>query len=158
MPSADEVSTRTAREYAVVVEGTFDLQVIGNAHSVTVLMAPTVAFNALVREIERLRTKARIVAMGKESDGVASAGKPFDVVPDEMNKVHIRFRAASERIDSYNVQSCTEFTICEGVLQRIPDVIGRNELMVKSFQLYKFCINPTMDTYLLTYSMVQSPS
>jgi hypothetical protein len=47
-----------------------------------------------------------------------------DIVPDKMNKVHIRFRVARDRIDSYNVQSSTEFTICEGVLHRIPDVIG----------------------------------
>ena len=66
-----------------------------------------------------------IVVRGKEGDGVASVGELFDIVPDKMNKVHIRFRAASDRIDSYNVQSSTEFTICEGVLHRIPDVTGR---------------------------------
>jgi len=55
---------------------------------------------------------------------VASARKLFDIVPDKMNKVHIRFRAARDRIDSYNVQSSTEFTTCKGVLHPISDVIG----------------------------------
>jgi hypothetical protein len=73
----------------------------------------------------------------------------FDIVPDKMNKVHIRFRAASDRIDSYNDQSSTEFTICEGVLHRIPDVIGSYELKVKSFQIYKFCTAPNMEEYVL---------
>jgi len=41
----------------------------------------------------------------------------FDIVPDKMNEVHIRFRSARDGIDSYNVQSSAEFTICEGVLQ-----------------------------------------
>ena len=85
---------------------------------------------------------------GKEGDGLASAGKLFDIVPDEMNKFHIRFRAASDRIDAYNVQSSTEFTICEGVLHRIPDVIGSYELKLKSFQIYKLCTGPRLEKYV----------
>jgi len=72
----------------------------------------------------------------------------FDIVPDKINKVHIIFRAASDRIDSYNVQSSTEFTLCEGVLHRIPDVIRSYELKAKSFQIYKFCTAPTLEKYV----------
>ena len=57
---------------------------------------------------------------GEESDEVASAEKLFNVVPDKMNKVQIRFTSASDEIDSYNVQSNTEFAICEGVLHHVP--------------------------------------
>ena len=85
---------------------------------------------------------------GKEGDGVASAGKLFDIVPDKMNKVHIRFESISDRIDSYNFQTCTQFTICEGVLHRIPDVIGSYELKLKSFQIYKLCTGPRLEKYV----------
>ena len=75
---------------------------------------------------------------------MASAGKLFD----KMNKVRIRFRVASDRIDCYNVQSSTEFTICEGVLHRIPEVMGSFELKLKSFQIYKFCVALTLEKYV----------
>jgi hypothetical protein len=111
-------------------------------------MTSTVALTPVMSEVEGLWTRIRIVVRGKEGDGVASAGKLFHIVPDNMNRVHIRFRAANDRIDSYNVQSSTEFTICEGVLHRIPDVMGSYELKVKSFQIYKFCTAPTLEKYV----------
>ena len=65
---------------------------------------------------------------GKESDGVASAGKLFYIVPYKMKGIYISFRATRYRIDSYNVKASTESAVCEGVLHPIPDVIGPNEL------------------------------
>ena len=75
-----------------------------------------------------------------------------------MNKFHITFKAANDKIYSYNVQSSTEFTICECVLHHISDVIGSYELKVKSFLIYKFCTDPILKimsrrgpSYLATY-------
>jgi hypothetical protein len=67
-------------------------------------MTPTVAFTPVMREVERLWTRVRIVIREKEVDGVASAGILFDIFPEKMNKVRIKFRAASDRIDTNNVR------------------------------------------------------
>ena len=48
----------------------------------------------------------------------------FVVVPDKMNKVHIRFRSAWNGIDSDDIQFNAELTTCEVVLHHFPDEIG----------------------------------
>ena len=82
LPSADEALTGCAGECAVLGEGTYDLQVFGTAHRASDLMTTTVALTPVVSEIERLRTRSRVVVMGMEIDGVASALKLFHVVPN----------------------------------------------------------------------------
>ena len=109
--AADGALTRTTGECAVVGEGTNDLQVVGYVNCATVLMTSTVALTPVMSYLECPCTRVRIVVRGKQGDGVASGGKLFDIVPDKLKKLYIKFSAARE-IDSYNVQSSIEFAVC----------------------------------------------
>ena len=115
----------------------YGLQVLEPAHtsSRVTWMVPPVALTPVMCEVESLWTavesdRAAVVRRGQEGDGVACAGQLFEIVPDKMYEIHIRFRSAWKGIDSDNAQFNAELAIREAVLHQIPVEIGfwRTEL------------------------------